>query len=207
MRARRILLIGALGCLGVLVARWSLREERPSPSALHAPAGEARHRGAAGHPDALPAVRRLRPGDAPPDAALVDQAGTAFRLSELRGHPVVLAFLYTHCDVASMYPTTARTFARLKARATADGLGDAEFLLVSFDPERDTPDFSGTPRARTRRPPGCRPTSTAPGPESRCPRPYCRGVRSGRPGEGQLERPPASAAGPDGRPALRVRQC
>jgi protein SCO1/2 len=68
------------------------------------------------------------------DFALVDQDGQSLQLAALRGRPVVLTFLFTHCP--DICPLTAG-----KLRRVADELGTAvsqvAFVAVSTDPEGD----------------------------------------------------------------------
>jgi len=71
------------------------------------------------------------------DAALTDQDGHALRFADNRGRPRVVSMFYTSCKVVC--PLIVDTL-----RATEHALGDAErerlgVLLVSFDPENDTP--------------------------------------------------------------------
>lgn len=68
----------------------------------------------------------------PAEPVLVDQRGAAFRLSNLRGRPVVLSFIATRC--ADACPITGAVFARL----AQDGVG-AQLVIVSLDPSYDTP--------------------------------------------------------------------
>jgi len=72
-----------------------------------------------------------------PDLALLDQDEQPVRLSALRGHVVLLTFLYTSCP--DVCPVTAR-----KLAATVERLPPAQqrllrTLAVTVDPERDTP--------------------------------------------------------------------
>lgn len=71
-----------------------------------------------------------------PDFRLVDQTGTVMTLSHMRGRPVVLTFLYTHCP--GLCPLMAE-----KLRSTAQLLGaqanQVTWLAVSLDPKADTP--------------------------------------------------------------------
>ena len=72
-----------------------------------------------------------------PDATLVDQSGRAFRLSALRGRPVLIEFFYTSCPaicglLASQFQAG---FERLIAEPERP---EVRLLSVSFDPERDT---------------------------------------------------------------------
>lgn len=71
------------------------------------------------------------------DFSLVNQHGQKVTLSELRGKPVILTFLYTSC--ADICP-----FVGIKMKQLIEALGDEadeiEILVVSTDPERDTPE-------------------------------------------------------------------
>ncbi|HEY7123238.1 MAG TPA: SCO family protein [Ktedonobacterales bacterium] len=71
---------------------------------------------------------------AAPDFRLTDQFGNPVSLSQFRGHPVVLTFLYTHC------PDTCPLIAD-KLHLTLNKLGSdaskVDVLAVSTDPEGD----------------------------------------------------------------------
>ena len=72
-----------------------------------------------------------------PDATLVDQSGRAFRLSALRGRPVLIEFFYTSCP--AICGLLASRFQAGFERLIAQSEGPEILLLsVSFDPERDT---------------------------------------------------------------------
>jgi protein SCO1 len=67
-----------------------------------------------------------------PDFALRNQDGERVTMRELRGRPVVVTFLYTHCD--DTCPAQAQTI-----RGALDELGeDLPALAVAVDPPRDT---------------------------------------------------------------------
>lgn len=71
-----------------------------------------------------------------PAFALVDHHGRPATLESYRGHPVLLFFGYTHCpDICPL------TLARLQRSVRAAGRPgeDVRILLVTNDPERDTP--------------------------------------------------------------------
>ena len=76
-------------------------------------------------PEAYP--RQTAPA---PRFTLVDQHGAAVSLASLRGRPVVLTFVFAHCQ--TMCPFIVATL----KRAAPEG---AEVLLVTLDPWRDTP--------------------------------------------------------------------
>jgi len=62
-----------------------------------------------------------------------DQAGTARTLSSLRGRPQVLALIYTTCT--AICPMTVSAMQEVESKAGPA----AGFVLVSMDPERDSP--------------------------------------------------------------------
>ena len=76
-------------------------------------------------------------GDPVPDFALTDQTGKLTRLSQFRGEPVAVTFVYTRCPVATACPMTMTKFAKLNAALAGKKLG--RLLSVTVDPENDTP--------------------------------------------------------------------
>ena len=70
-----------------------------------------------------------------PDFTLTDQSGQPFTSQSLRGHPTLVFFGFTHCP--DVCPTT---LAKLSKVVKASNVPDLEVLLVSVDPERDTPE-------------------------------------------------------------------
>jgi protein SCO1/2 len=75
-----------------------------------------------------------------PEVALVDVQGRPFRLSDLRGKAVVVSFIYTTCN--GTCPATTRELVRARKALEQAGLWGtrAEFVSISLDPERDTPE-------------------------------------------------------------------
>jgi protein SCO1/2 len=75
-----------------------------------------------------------------PDVALIDSAGRPFRLSGLRGKVVVVSFVYTTCN--GTCPLTTAGLDRVKTALKGRGLWGkrVEFVSISLDPERDTPE-------------------------------------------------------------------
>ena len=72
-----------------------------------------------------------------PDFTLTNQDGDAIQLSDLRGKFVLLTFGYTHCP--DVCPLTLNEFRRI--RETLGDLAESvEFVFVSVDGQRDTPD-------------------------------------------------------------------
>ncbi len=68
---------------------------------------------------------------------LVDQNGEEVNFpDDFRGKPLVLGFIYTHCpDICSLI--TANLY---KTWIELDKPEDIHFVIVTFDPERDTPE-------------------------------------------------------------------
>jgi cytochrome oxidase Cu insertion factor (SCO1/SenC/PrrC family) len=126
MRTRWILALGAAASVTILGVRLWLHQSA-APVAAVSPA--------AGHVlEAPPAsARSLQIGDLAPDARLVDQEGREFHLADFRGEILAVAFMYTHCDVMSMCPTTTTKMVRAQRLVRERGLSDVAFLLVSFD--------------------------------------------------------------------------
>lgn len=69
------------------------------------------------------------------DAPWITDAEETVTLADLRGGPVALAMVYVDCGTAC--PMIVHDMKTLGARAEADGL---RYVLVSLDPERDTPE-------------------------------------------------------------------
>ncbi len=86
-----------------------------------------------------PAVDPLKPGDAVPDAKLVDQDGRPFALSSLAGSAIVVTFIYTRCPLPDYCPLMDRNFAALQRAVKAGGVRGVQLLSISFDPTFDTP--------------------------------------------------------------------
>jgi cytochrome oxidase Cu insertion factor (SCO1/SenC/PrrC family) len=71
-----------------------------------------------------------RQTQAAPDFTLIDQHGARVSLAAYKGRPVVLTFVFAHCQ--TMCPFIVATL----KRAAPEG---AEVLLITLDPWRDTP--------------------------------------------------------------------
>jgi protein SCO1/2 len=68
-----------------------------------------------------------------PDFELRDEQGKPVSMRALRGQPVVVTFLYSHCE--DTCPITAQTI-----RGALDDLGhDVPAIAISVDPPNDTP--------------------------------------------------------------------
>lgn len=66
-----------------------------------------------------------------PDFSLVDQHGATVSLARLRGRPVIVTFVFAHCQ--TLCPLQVATL-----KAAAAGAPASEVLLITLDPWRDT---------------------------------------------------------------------
>lgn len=73
-----------------------------------------------------------------PQFALVDHSGRPFAADDLAGGPTLLFFGFTNCP--HICPTTLAKLVQVKRDAAVRGL---KVVMVSVDPERDTPDVLG----------------------------------------------------------------
>jgi protein SCO1/2 len=74
------------------------------------------------------------------DFTLIDQNRQPFQLSAQRGRLVVMFFGYTHCP--DVCPTTLAEMRSLRADLGASR-DEVEFVFITVDPERDTPEILG----------------------------------------------------------------
>jgi protein SCO1/2 len=94
----------------------------------------------AANPPASSGFELLKPGEAVPDTAFLDQDGKKRRFSGFRGSPLVVTFIYTKCPLPTFCPLMDRHFAALQKPLNADpALGRVHLVTVSFDPATDTP--------------------------------------------------------------------
>lgn len=75
-----------------------------------------------------------------PAVALIDAAGKPFNLASLRGKAVLVSFIYTTCNGSC--PATTHTLYRVEQTLRRAGLWgkQVEFVSISLDPARDTPE-------------------------------------------------------------------
>jgi len=76
-------------------------------------------------------------GDVVPDFTLTDQTGASVKLSQFRGQPVAVTFVYTRCPVATACPLTVARFSKIQAGLAKEKTG--ALLIITVDPENDTP--------------------------------------------------------------------
>jgi len=111
-----LVLVAALALGGVVLAATSGRGDDPPVAAGNTFAGAT-----------MPADARA------PDFRLRDEQGRPVSMRGLRGRPVVVTFLYSHCQ--DTCPITAQTI-----RGALDDLGhDVPAIAISVDPANDTP--------------------------------------------------------------------
>jgi protein SCO1/2 len=92
------------------------------------------------NPSASSGFELLKPGEAVPDGAFVDQDNRKRRFSDFKGSPVVMTFIYTKCPLPTFCPLMDRHFASLQTSLQSNtGLAPVRLVTVSFDPITDTP--------------------------------------------------------------------
>lgn len=73
-----------------------------------------------------------------PDFELAAAGGSTFRLSQLEGKIVLIFFGYTHCP--DVCPLTVAKVKNALAGLSETEREQAQFIFISVDPERDTPE-------------------------------------------------------------------
>ena len=91
-----------------------------------------------------PCCRELKPGVVFTDRSLyqldsewTSDVGRKIKLGVFTGRPQVVALFFTHCEYAC--PIIVNDLKRIEAALTEKLRGQVDFLLISLDPERDTP--------------------------------------------------------------------
>jgi protein SCO1 len=85
-------------------------------------------------------VELLKPGDAVSTPPLTDENGRLLVLSNWRGSPLAITFIYTQCPLPQYCPLLDRRFAEVQKAIAGDATlrtAHARLLSVSFDPGRD----------------------------------------------------------------------
>jgi protein SCO1/2 len=92
------------------------------------------------NPPASSGFELVRPGEAVPDGAFVDQDGRKRSFRAFKGAPVVMTFIYTRCPLPTFCPLMDRNFAALQTSLKDEpSLKRVHLVTVSFDPAVDTP--------------------------------------------------------------------
>lgn len=91
-----------------------------------------------------PCCRKLMPASTPTDRSLyqldsvwTSDVGRKVPLRVLQGRPQVVALFFTHCEFAC--PITLHDLKRIQESLPPEIQNQVDFLLVTLDPERDTP--------------------------------------------------------------------
>jgi len=89
-----------------------------------------------------PVAPLLSEGDVLPDYEFLDENGDPLKLSDLRGMPVALTFVFSRCPVPEYCPKMMRNFFDVHSRLEADpdAPEDYRLLTISFDSWNDTPE-------------------------------------------------------------------
>jgi protein SCO1/2 len=90
--------------------------------------------------DGSSALRIPEPGDTVPDLKFLNQSGRAIHLSQFRGKPLLLTFIYTRCPLPDFCPRISNNFRLVlqQLQATPGAFAKAQLLSVSIDPEYDS---------------------------------------------------------------------
>jgi len=78
-------------------------------------------------------------GENLPDFALYDQTGQVVSPARFRGKQVMINFIFTRCQVATMCPLAITNMVATQRKAAEAGVSDIEFISITLDPEYDTP--------------------------------------------------------------------
>jgi protein SCO1/2 len=91
--------------------------------------------------DGTPNLRIPEPGDAVPDFTFVNQSGKTIHLSQFRGKPLLLTFIYTRCPVPDFCLRMSSNFIQVlgQLQATPGLFTKTQMLSISIDPQFDKP--------------------------------------------------------------------
>lgn len=90
--------------------------------------------------DPLTATSVLKRGDAVPDFELVNQDSKRIKLSQYRGRPLLLTFIYTRCPLPEFCPLTSKKFSEIyRELPSLPSSKKPHLLTISFDADYDTP--------------------------------------------------------------------
>jgi protein SCO1 len=92
-------------------------------------------------PGAAPSVIDPKIGEEVPDFTLLNQNNKPIHISQYRGKPLLLTFIYTRCPLPDFCPRTSKNFADInrELQALPATAIKPHLLTVSFDTEFDTP--------------------------------------------------------------------
>jgi protein SCO1 len=80
-------------------------------------------------------------GSVVPDFQLLNQDGKPIHLAQYRGHPLLLAFIYTRCPLPDYCPRTSRNFSEIyqALQSMPQSNRKLHLLSISFDTDYDKP--------------------------------------------------------------------
>lgn len=78
-------------------------------------------------------------GENLPDFSLYDQTGKVVSAARFHGKQIMLNFIYSRCQVATMCPLATTLMIATQRKAKEAGVSDIEFVSITLDPEYDTP--------------------------------------------------------------------
>lgn len=78
-------------------------------------------------------------GEAVPSFALYDQEGRVVESARFRGKQILMNFVFTRCQVATMCPAAVARFQQTQRLAHEAGINDVELISITLDPAYDTP--------------------------------------------------------------------
>jgi protein SCO1/2 len=83
-----------------------------------------------------------QPGDAVPDFTFVNQNSKRIHLSQFRGKPLLLTFIYTRCPLPDFCLLMSNNFSEIlkQLQQNPKTFDQAQFLSISIDPDHDKPD-------------------------------------------------------------------
>ena len=135
----------AAACAGKRGAAGAAGDAAAADATTAAPAATASVAAPAAAPAATAAGDGFSLYDLP--SAWRDQRGADVRLASLAGRVRVVAMVYTSCQATC--PLILGDLKRIEASLPADRRADVGFVLVSIDPERDSPERMAQWAART----------------------------------------------------------
>jgi protein SCO1 len=82
-----------------------------------------------------------KPGERVPDFPLLNQDNKRIHLSQYKGEPLLLTFIYTRCPIPDFCPRTSSNFAEIhrQLELSPSTKNKPHLLTISFDAEFDTP--------------------------------------------------------------------
>jgi protein SCO1 len=91
-------------------------------------------------PEPVTTTSVLKRGDEVPDFGLLNQDNKPIKLSQYRGRPLLLTFIYSRCPFPEFCPLTSKNFAEIYRNLPSLPPSQKPHLLtISFDSDYDTP--------------------------------------------------------------------